>query len=150
MANSILGCKHEVEHVCKECIRPFSLSNGNCEIPNCKGYNEYRCVTCNCGYYLTPEGLCKPMELGCIRYQRAQCTDCLPSFRLKGSKCEIEGCSEMDGLQCVRCSEEYDLVSGGCQMRDCLSWKDGSCEICKSGFNFQLGRCLPNKATRSQ
>jgi len=85
--NSILGCRREVDHVCKECHKPFFISNGNCEISNCKTYNEYKCVTCNCGYYLTFEGVCKAMDLGCIRYQRGQCTDCLPSYKLKGNKC---------------------------------------------------------------
>lgn len=58
--NSVLGCKKEVSHICRECYKPFVLSNGNCDITNCKTYNEYKCVACNCGYFLTSEGVCKP------------------------------------------------------------------------------------------
>jgi hypothetical protein len=144
--NSVLGCRNEVSHVCKECYRPFLLANGNCEITNCKTYNEYRCATCNCGYYLTRDGVCKNVELGCVRYQRGQCTDCLPNFKLKGSSCEMEGCLDLAGLHCRSCDSNYDLVDGACKMKNCISWKDGMCDICASGFNYNAGRCVSSIA----
>lgn len=147
--NSVLGCRNEISHICKECYRPFQLANGNCEITNCKTYNEYRCVACNCGYYLTPEGVCKIMEQGCVRYQRGQCTDCLPNFKLKGSSCEMEGCLDLIGLHCKKCGHNYELVDGGCKMKNCASWKDGSCEICLPGFNYSAGNCVASKAIKS-
>jgi len=144
--NSVLGCKNEVNYVCKECIKPFSLNNGNCYISNCKTYNEYRCAACECGYYLTIDGICKPMELGCVRYQRGQCTDCLPNYKLKGSTCDMEGCTDLDGLSCKKCDDKYDFFEGGCRMKHCLSWKDGQCQICSPGFNYQSGSCVASKA----
>lgn len=101
--NSILGCKNEVEHVCKECYKPFKSEGGDCIIAHCKKYNDYGCVACECGYFLTPQGICKRIQTGCVRYQRGQCTDCLPNFKLKGSDCEIEGCLDMKDLKCTRC-----------------------------------------------
>jgi hypothetical protein len=140
--NSVLGCRNEVAHVCRECYKPFQLANGNCEIPNCKTYNEYRCVTCHCGYYLNFEGVCKAMEQGCVRYQRGQCTDCLPNFKLKGSVCELEGCLDVDGFRCKKCDNKYNLVDGACKMKNCISWKDGACDICEKGFNYSSGNCI--------
>lgn len=125
--NSILGCKNEVDHVCKECYRPFNLNNGHCDIQHCKSYNDYKCVACQCGYFLTDKGVCKTMDTGCVRYQRGQCTDCLPNFRLKGNQCEIEGCLDLKSLKCNRCSSEYELIDGACIMKNCQTWKDGSC-----------------------
>lgn len=139
--NSILGCKNEIDHVCKDCYKPFRLNNGNCEIPHCKTYNDYKCVACNCGFFLTSTGVCKSLETGCVRYQRGQCTDCLPNFRLKGNSCVIEGCESIKDLKCSKCSSEYELVDNGCEMKNCESWKDGSCEICKRGYNLKFGRC---------
>ena len=142
VSNSILGCKNELDHVCKECYKPFKLNNGNCEINHCKTYNDYQCVACQCGFFLTSRGVCKRIETGCVRYQRGQCTDCLPIFRLKGSQCEIEGCEEVDNLKCKKCSEDYELIDSGCSMKNCQSWKDGNCEICLAGFNLKSGRCV--------
>lgn len=101
--NSILGCKNEIDHVCKECYKPFTLRDGHCEINQCKTYNDYKCVACNCGFFLTQNGICKAMDTGCVRYQRGQCTDCLPNFRLKGSVCQIEGCLDIKNLKCTQC-----------------------------------------------
>jgi hypothetical protein len=143
--NLILGCKSEVDHVCKECYKPFRLNAGDCEIPYCKTYNDYKCVACDCGFFLESHGLCKPMVTGCVRYQRGQCVDCLPNFRLKGAECEMEGCKEIKDLKCVKCTADYELAKEGCLMKNCQSWKDGSCEICKSGFNLKSGRCVDNK-----
>lgn len=105
--NSILGCKNEIDHVCKACYSPFKLENEDCKIQNCKTYNDYKCVACECGYFLTEQGVCKRAKTGCVRYQRGQCTDCLPNFRLKGSDCEIEGCLDLKDLKCTRCDENY-------------------------------------------
>lgn len=140
--NSVLGCKNEVSHICQECYKPFTLANGNCDITNCKTYNEYKCVACHCGYFLTFDGTCKANEVGCVRYQRSQCTDCLPGFLLKGSKCDKEGCLDLNGIKCKKCGPKYELIEGSCQMKNCLSWKDGSCDICKPGFNYQEGLCV--------
>lgn len=147
--NSVLGCRTEVSHVCKECYKPFKLANGNCEIANCKTYNEYSCVACNCGYYLNTDGICKSAELGCVRYQRGHCTDCLPDFKLKGNSCEMEGCLDLQGLRCKACESHYELVNGACQMKNCASWKDGLCDICKPGFNYNGGNCVSSKAVIS-
>lgn len=143
--NSILGCKNELDHVCKECYKPFTLLDGHCEINHCKTYNDYKCVACNCGYFLTQNGICKPMDTGCVRYQRGQCTDCLPNFRLKGSVCQIQGCLDIKNLKCIQCEDNYDLTNGGCSMKNCLAWKDGNCQICKSGFNLKAGKCVTNQ-----
>lgn len=150
VSNSILGCKNEIDHVCKECYKPFFVSNGNCEISHCKTYNDYKCVACECGFFLTSDGICKSMETGCVRYQRGQCTDCLPNFRLKGSQCLIEGCSQMTGLKCTACSTAYDLVSGGCTLKNCTSWKDGNCEICKPGYNLKNGVCQGSQSLSTE
>jgi hypothetical protein len=143
--NSIVGCKKEVDHVCQECFPLFTLNNGHCIISQCKSYNDYSCVTCECGYYLTSQGNCKKMDTGCVRYQRGQCTDCLPNFKLKGNECLIEGCEEIKGLRCVKCSKGYEISKDGCAMQNCLSWKDGNCEACKQGFRKTSQGCEQNK-----
>ena len=148
--NSILGCKAEVDHVCKECYKPYKLEDGDCKIQNCKTYNDYKCVARECGYFLTPQGVCKRMQTGCVRYQRGQCTDCLPNFRLKGNDCEIEGCLNMNDLKCTKCSEEYELFHNGCVMKNCQFWKDGSCEACQPGYNLKKGHCVANHNLSSQ
>ena len=55
-------------------------------------------------YYLTIQGDCKKNGIACVRYQRGQCTDCLPGFKLKGNVCDMEGCTTMgSNLQCTEC-----------------------------------------------
>ena len=130
-------------------MKPFTLNNGNCLIEHCKSYNDYKCVTCNCGYYLSNAGICKKIETGCVRYQRGECTDCLPNFRLKGSQCEVEGCEELKDMKCVKCSSNFDLINDGCQMKNCEAWKDGNCEICKPGYNLRRGVCVLNQSVES-
>ena len=139
--NSVLGCKNEVDHVCKECFKPFTLNNGNCEIQHCKSYNDFGCVACNCGYYLNKNGMCKVMEGGCIRYHRGECIDCLPAYTLKGNECQIEGCEDIQNLKCTRCSEGYDLLNGGCSLKNCEFWKEGVCQKCKGGYRLMNGVC---------
>ena len=120
--NSILGCKNEVDHICKECYKPFKLQvSGDCKIENCKTYNDYKCVACECGFFLAPNGICKRMQTGCVRYQRGECTDCLPNFTLKGSTCEIEGCIELQDLKCKVCNDKYLLEEGACTKKNLSS-----------------------------
>ena len=148
--NSILGCKEEDNHVCRECYRPFRLVDGDCLIANCKTYNDYKCVACECGFFLTPNGICKRMETGCVRYQRGQCTDCLPNFTLKGSQCKIEGCVQLNDMKCQKCDVDYELFNDGCVMKNCQNWKDGVCQICERGFNMKSGKCVSNKNLQIQ
>ena len=88
---------------------------------------------------MTHQGDCKQNGLACVRYQRGQCTDCLPGFKLKGNVCDMEGCKTLTStLQCSECeSKKYLNVKGVCQMKNCLSWKDGDCQICNQGYNYQ-------------
>lgn len=83
----ILGCEFEENDVCGKCAAPFHKVKDHCEIKDCASYNEYGCVACECGFYLTNEGKCKELASGCIRYQRGVCSDCQPHFTLKNSKC---------------------------------------------------------------
>jgi hypothetical protein len=147
--NSIVGCKKEVDHVCQDCHPLFTLSNGHCIIGHCKAYNDYSCVACDCGFYLTPQGACKKMEAGCVRYQRGQCTDCLPNFRLKGSQCIIEGCEEVNALRCIKCAKGYEIFNNGCAMQNCSTWKDGNCDACKQGYSRTSQGCIQKKSLTS-
>ena len=100
LLNTILGCKKEVDHTCKECYEPFSLKDGHCEINECKSYNDFGCTACHCGYFITDSRTCSEMSPGCLRYQRGTCTDCLPNFKLKGNICDMDGCKKSKGAQC--------------------------------------------------
>lgn len=72
-------------------------------MPNCQTINDFGCVTCQCGFYLTKDRLCLKSESGCLRYERAKCIDCLNHYRLKGGVCEIEGCKKYDQNACLEC-----------------------------------------------
>lgn len=88
--NSLLGCKYETSsHTCQECYPPFTLNGQHCDIDQCRILNDYGCVSCECGFYLTPERDCKPIASGCLRYEKGICRDCLPHYKLKGGVCEI-------------------------------------------------------------
>ena len=67
------------------------------------------------------------MTPGCIRYQRGYCTDCMPNFKLKGNRCEIDGCDKIIENVCMSCKDGYDLKDGGCFMKNCLEWNNGKC-----------------------
>lgn len=54
--------------------------------------NDYGCVGCKCGFYLTEDKECKKIENGCLRLVRGNCMNCLPHYDLKDGKCLIEGC----------------------------------------------------------
>lgn len=91
--NFLLGCRlEEADHTCKDCFAPFKKNGNHCDIPHCKSYNDFGCVGCECGYYLTGEKDCKEVSSGCVRYQRGICSNCLPHYKLKGGSCQIDGC----------------------------------------------------------
>lgn len=74
---------------------------------NCQSHNEFGCVACECGFYLTPDRKCNQIAQGCIRYNRGICTDCMANFQLKGGVCDIEGCLKIDGIRCAQCADGY-------------------------------------------
>lgn len=78
--------------------------NGNhCDIAHCKSYNDFGCVGCECGYYLSADKTCKEVTSGCIQYSRGMCANCLPHYKLKGGFCQIDGCLSYQGSSCERC-----------------------------------------------
>ena len=92
--NILLGCKEEKEdHTCKQCYEPFQLFGSHCDIGDCQTLNDYGCVACECGFYLTEERKCQKIERGCMRHQRGRCVNCFPHFELKkNGTCLIDGC----------------------------------------------------------
>lgn len=106
--NYLLGCKEETtSHTCKECYPPFEINGQHCDVPNCRTLNDFGCVACECGFYLTSTRLCKPIAPGCLRYERGVCKDCLRHYKLKGGVCEIEGCLNYTGNYCDKCMDNY-------------------------------------------
>ena len=60
--NSLLGCKIEQsDHTCSECHKPFTLENRQCFIKDCKTYNDFGCISCECGFYITENRSCAKM-----------------------------------------------------------------------------------------
>ena len=102
LKNTILGCQIENEAGgCKKCYEPiFRLVDKHCEVDNCRSVNEYGCIACECGFYLTEGGICNEMMPGCLRYQRGVCTDCQKNWISQRGVCIIEGCLKMNGLEC--------------------------------------------------
>lgn len=83
------------------------MTGSSCSIPNCTEYNDFGCVSCACGYFLTSERNCKKMVEGCVRYQRGVCINCAAHYKLKGGFCQIDGCAQYDGSSCLKCGENY-------------------------------------------
>lgn len=46
LPNTILGCKDQVDGICKDCYDPFFEKDNHCEVPNCQSHNEFGCVAC--------------------------------------------------------------------------------------------------------
>ena len=61
----------------------------SCNIKNCRSLNDYGCVSCECGYYLAPDGTCSDISYGCLRYEKGVCKDCQPHYKLKSGVCQI-------------------------------------------------------------
>lgn len=60
LKNMILGCEIEKDGDCNKCYEPtFRLVERHCEVDDCLAVNEYGCITCECGFYLTDAGTCK-------------------------------------------------------------------------------------------
>lgn len=119
--NLLLGCKVEQsDHTCSECYKPFVLQNYQCVIKECKSYNDYGCVSCECGYYLSETRSCLKMQEGCLKYYRGVCSECLPHYKLKGGSCVIDGCIEYKNQFCQTCKSDYTLENGLCKFKDCL------------------------------
>jgi hypothetical protein len=143
--NYLLGCKVEqADHTCSECHKPYLLDSYRCTIKQCKSYNDFGCISCECGYYLTEQRNCQKVQQGCLKHYRGVCVNCLPHYKLKGGSCVIDGCLEYQSQFCQSCAADYDLVDGLCQFKDCLEWQDDSCSLCKQGFNLVQGKCQPS------
>ena len=144
--NSLLGCKVEDEnHSCRQCYKPFVLENNHCYIPNCKALNDYGCVSCECGFFITEDRRCQKLPCGCLKVTRGVCVECLPHYKLTGGVCSIEGCLSLANNRCTDCKADYDLVDGTCRFKNCFDWKDDTCHICNEGYNLVGGRCVENK-----
>lgn len=130
------------DHTCQECFEPFQLKNGQCDISDCQTLNDYGCVTCECGFYLTKDRTCAEIDQGCIRYERGHCVNCLSHYKLKGGACQIDGCEEYSGQACTKCHPDYHLnIDGGCKFNNCVDWINGECLVCESGFKMVEGKC---------
>jgi hypothetical protein len=110
------------DHNCQECFSPFQLTSYQCSISNCKSLNDFGCVACECGYYLTESRTCQKIPQGCLKNVRGACVECLPHYKLKGGVCVIEGCQSYIGSDCQSCSENYVLVNGTCKFSNCYNW----------------------------
>jgi hypothetical protein len=44
--------------MCSTCFEPFKPYDGQCDIKNCKEYNDFGCESCECGYYITKKMTC--------------------------------------------------------------------------------------------
>lgn len=91
-----------------KCFSPFKLDGKHCDIEHCRKFNDFGCVTCECGFYLTEERDCMEVSQGCLRYSKGKCINCLPHYKLKGGVCEIDGCLEYSGFECNKCDEDFD------------------------------------------
>lgn len=134
---------------CENCELGYERINGLCtrELafnvdPECNIKNEYGCIGCNKGFFLTPAKECEPIEIGCLRYFHGQCQLCRPGFDLFEGKCRIDGCLEYGRTGCRECASSYDLVSNVCRIANCLKSRNGVCLACDSRTRLQNGRCV--------
>jgi hypothetical protein len=83
--------------------------------------NEYGCVRCSEGFYLTKNRSCVRNQVGCIKHFREDCQLCLPQFKLINGKCLMDGCKAYGPNGCTACSSsQYNLVDGVCVLDNCL------------------------------
>lgn len=144
------NCKNYAENgICLECKLGFELIRGLCSelislpsIPSCVSANEYGCVVCEAGTYLTKDRTCKSNQVGCLKYFRESCQLCLPEFKLVSGVCKMEGCTEYANNGCSQCSSAYSLQNGRCTIDNCLDSQDGRCLVCSSEYRIKNGKCV--------
>lgn len=117
-------------------------------VPNCLLTNEYGCVRCSEGFYLTRNRNCVQNQIGCIKHFREECQVCLPQFKLINGKCLMDGCKAYGTYGCTSCSSQYSLVDGVCQLDNCLESLNGQCVACHKDYRFKNGVCVKSIADR--
>lgn len=129
---------------CTTCINGCVIFEGLCikEDKFCINYSKNGgCNKCKDGYYVSNDGVCLPVEPGCI-YVKGECTYCEHPFEYNhdARKCRIEGCIETSGKGCTKCRSPFQINSNGyCEIPHCVTVKDNACTRCTPGYHIKEG-----------
>jgi hypothetical protein len=144
---TIADCaSYSQQGICTACNPHFQLIGSYCyafpTVPNCNNHNEYGCIECQQGYFLTSKQTCQQYQPGCLDYWQEQCTACLPRFRLTGGVCLIEGCKDYNSDCCQQCQSGWQVVEGKCELNGCVRMVNSSCVQCRDGLRLTAQGCV--------
>lgn len=141
----IQGCLRFDDDGCYQCKYPFALTKQKtCAIAYCTSYNQNgHCASCQQGYALSSDFLCKLEDQNCAQYDEARttCLSCVKGYRVDSQgRCQYadQYCSNFDetGI-CINCDRLYFLNPfGKCQLRDpqCQIYTNGMCSQCRDYY----------------
>ena len=126
----------------------------SCAIAHCTSYdNQGHCASCQAGYALSSDFLCKTEDQYCAEYDqnRTACLKCVKGYYVDSQgRCQYadKHCSNFDetGI-CINCDRLYFLNPfGKCQLRDpqCDVYTNGMCSLCRDYYFPKEGYCMAN------
>jgi len=132
---------------CVGCSAGNKLISGFCypftALDNCKYQNEYGCVQCTDGFYLTLSRNCLKYEAGCLKYWQGSCVTCHPNFYMnQNKKCAIDACQTYNFDSCAECALNYTLEKGKCVINGCIKVVNNVCVQCKENLRLSAKGCV--------
>ena len=151
--DNFLHCKETIDgNNCEECDDNYFLaSDGNCTNVNyCQNVNisnNFKCIECISGYYLTRHGNVCTNEKNCIEAEQitGNCFSCINSFYLNANSgnCfsnlennDYKFCKKVFSNTCIECISGY-FLGGDNKCSDtekCAISKNGECQKCNNEY----------------
>ena len=114
-----------------------TCANGVRDYDNCPSNGQEKCTTCDDGFGLTPDGICKPCtcangvaESNCDGPSQEKCKGCLHGFGMSSDN-ECKQCHCNHGTP-------YPDCDGPSQENACLATQDGLCHKTINAYNFKV------------
>ena len=112
------------------CSSSTRLKDGKCIKPSLE-----KCVSCAKGYFVSNDGRCIKIIIGCNEYDKlGRCSFCIEPFVKSKGSCVIPGCIEVNQLGCVRCASVFTLTNyGTCEIDNCKEndYQNFQCHQCE-------------------
>ena len=120
--------------------------------PNCKQYNNGKCISCSTGYYTGVDLKCLPANPLCKEYNGiGACTACYTGYSLGNGICTVAQdadlyCKTKNTVgSCVECHIDFFLNGGKCASFNPLckisDLNNGQCTTCYPGYVINAGYC---------
>lgn len=119
--------------------------------PRCSSISGGFCLSCNAGYVLGSDGLCR---LGYCQQPISDliCGRCVSGFTLSNGVCISVNCISSNAQGCTQCAAGYALSNSTCVIANCAQTSPNRdfCQTCNPGFDPYNSLCRASNCSLLQ